>query len=301
MSFEVARKLLVGYCKVVPEEFDSRMEKAIKPAEAVRSMEAVELAGGPVVEFRLREGTNRQRLFLIAKPKVEENILRDGQAVEIQFLQRTPSRFWSDPYCRITGVVDAKNEVHRHKHFRAWVAGEPMAAQSMEGLCIPTYDVPAEFRELLYVREPLWRSIKRHVVEKVFLTEQHGNPLRATIIKLRDKTAQTGTEPIVACDPYEEVLKREWKGYKALEDALSLGRFYKNARIQESTAGEIWKFVERELIETKLIRKLVKTEKIEERFYGVEYVFRVFYGLVNRYRFLGTQAWARQNPKGVPG
>jgi hypothetical protein len=103
----------------------------------------------------------------------------------------------------------------------------------MEGLCIPTYDVPAEFREIMYVREPLWRSIKRYVVGKVFLVEQRGKALKATIIKLRSRKEPAGgdrAEPILACDAYAETLKREWKGYKALEDALSFGKFYKSMR-----------------------------------------------------------------------
>lgn len=291
-SLEVARVLFTDYCDA---EVDYGSMKAALP----KSMEAITLSYGPVVDVRLSEQTNRQRVFLVSTPKSEGNALRDGQLVEVEFNEKKPSKFWADPYCKIRGIVDSNGEVRRYASFSVFVdQGAPIEMKNLNGLCIPTYDVPAEFRELLYVREPMWRSIKQHVVEKVFLAEQSSKTIQATTIKLRTPERQqrgVSVEPILTCTEYIDALKKEWKGYKALEDALSLGRLYKNPRIQECNADQIRTYVLRELIDTGLIHKLLKPSEIESRFYEAEYVSRVFYGLVNRYRFLASQPWASRS------
>ena len=158
--------------------------------------------------------------------------------VEIAKPQPQPSAFWYDPYCFIAGIMQDDGKIDRPTSYRIRVGSEDQEKPTLGGLCIPSYDVPVEFRELSYVRSELWGPIKKYVVRNVFAVNLSKQPANAVVSRLIPKPkpgAESGVRLLLQSQRYDDVLKTEWRGYKALENALSINALFRNKRENEVT------------------------------------------------------------------
>jgi hypothetical protein len=227
----------------------------------------------------------------IKRPPFRGNRIARGQVVEIAKPQPQPSAFWYDPYCFISGIMRDDGKIDRPPSYRVWVDNEEREMPTLAGLCVPSYGVPVEFREISYVRSKLWGPIKKYVVRNVFAVRLIELPASAVVSRVNPKPkpgAKSVVRLLLQSQLYDEVLKTEWRGYKALENALSINALYSNNRASEVTAytpRELREYVDGELVKTGLVRDLVaytSGNAIEERFFEVDYVYRVFRGIIAR-------------------
>lgn len=89
------------------------------------------------------------------------NLITRGQLVEVAKTEPQPSAFWYDPHCAISGIVRDDGETDHPKSYRLRIRGEERESATLGGLCIPSYGVPVEFREVSYVRSELGGALKK--------------------------------------------------------------------------------------------------------------------------------------------
>jgi hypothetical protein len=293
-TVEVARELFSTY-------FSMTLDPPAKPSRKYQpELQIVEMKAATAKAELLVEVTSVSSppaspkdhpVLKLKRPAFRGNRIARGQVVEIAKPQPQPSAFWYDPYCSVSGIMRDDGEIDRPTSYRIRFGSEEQEKPTLAGLCIPSYGVPVEFRELSYVRSELWGPIKKYVVRNVFAVSLGGHPAAAVVSRVINKP-KPGAESVVRLllqsQLYDDVLKTEWRGYKALENALSINALYRNNHGNEVTAytpRELREYVDEELVKTGLIKDLVAHTYggvIEERFYEADYVYRVFRGIIAR-------------------
>lgn len=234
------------------------------------------------------ERKTRRAQVAATKRSVQDGILYRHCLVVARF-QSLPSRRWRDPVAEVQGIRDGRRVVSLPSPLRyeGW-NGAPLSVEAgWVPLCIPGLSVEADWRGATQVRaDPLWRSLKRHVVDK-FLGSAAGHTFVCRVFP--------GREPggfLLNCPQYDQHLHNEWPYFKGLEEAFSVNALYRQKQLQDMTDGQLKDFVFVNLL-TLLDRATIDRvprqyrQPLQSRAPAADAAYLVLKGLIERYRASG--------------
>lgn len=195
-----------------------------------------------------------------------------------------PTSKWKDPFARIRGSWDERNEeISPFADLPCQVVlpdGRKLACDCT-ALCVPSYKVDVEWREETLVTGPLWGAIKRQAVSR-FLKHCQGHKMLCRIAYVGERQAR-GIFHLCSAD-YDAYLQEEWSYFKGLENALAKNVLYK-VRMSETERRELAKNLTQEgRVDANLAERYHR--EIGNRPIAEEDVDLVLRGLIERYRLL---------------
>lgn len=150
---------------------------------------------------------------------------------------RSPSRRWRDPKIGSIALRDQDDKTASARPI------SPLLWRNLSGrnrgsiiplqqewagwpLCIPSYEIPVEWRLESYVYSPPWREVKDHIVREFLKACEHKH-IECRVISLNQERGKW--KLLVHSDDYDEFLRMHWPYYKALEGVLTRGEYYRVA------------------------------------------------------------------------
>jgi hypothetical protein len=150
---------------------------------------------------------------------------------------RSPSRRWRDPKIGSIALWDQDDKTASARPispllWRNLPGRNPGSIIPLEQewagwpLCIPSYEIPVEWRLESYVYSPPWREVKDKVVRE-FLKACDHKQVECRVISLNQEGGKW--KLLVHSDDYDEFLRMHWPYYKTLEGLLTRGEYYRVA------------------------------------------------------------------------
>lgn len=252
------------------------------------------------------------------KPKfVLEGLRQDGEASPSELKTGTriavtfalePSRRWRDPKLSTAAILNDADAAARPLPSGMWaiLKKEPVKPGSTDfwkgfPLCIPTFEVPVEWRLESYVYGEPWGSAKKRVVKR-FLQEFSGKSIECVVVAVKSSKDHIWDLVVQSAD-YDALLHMQWAYYKGLESALSRGRYFKSKAILSLSEHALKRFAYEDVATDPSFRNLIPItfrERIRERPIEGEDVYLMLHGLIARERDALTRWEAQHIPKVDP-
>lgn len=151
--------------------------------------------------------------------------LTKGKTVIVRFAGK-PSKDWCDPRVRFVALYEGQPAVTRpiQPSWNRSVAGSSPEEWGGWPLCIPSFEIPVEWRVESYVDSKPWGETKRKAVQQ-FLDKCSQKYIECSVISL--KKSEGKRRLFVHSADYDAFLHTEWAYYKGLEEALARGEYYR--------------------------------------------------------------------------
>jgi hypothetical protein len=108
--------------------------------------------------------------------------------------------------------------------YRVRIRGEELESAPLGGLCILSYGVAVQFRELSYVRGELWSALKKYIARNVFAAKLKEHPTEAVVVRVATSPkaeVETKVRLLLQSALYDDVLRPNGAATKRLKMPLA--------------------------------------------------------------------------------